>query len=123
MVLTRGSRWSARRWPAARTPPARRGTAFPHGAVPARPGAACKARAKLPERFLRRLVFAVGRRLEDEAPAAWRWKGRRALLVDGTTLLLADTPANRAAYPQMASQEPGLGFPIVRLVVLLGLAS
>jgi hypothetical protein len=86
-------------------------------------GAYCKARSKLPERFPQRLAFDVGRRLEGAAPAAWRWKGRRAVLVDGSTLLLPDTPANQAAYPQMASQEPGLGFPILRLVVLLGLAT
>jgi hypothetical protein len=86
-------------------------------------GAYCQARAKLPERFWQRLACDVGRRLEDEAPARWRWQGRRALLVGGTTLLLADTPANQAAYPQMASQKPGLGFPIVRLVVLLALAT
>lgn len=86
-------------------------------------GAYCKARAKLPERFLQRLAFDVGYRLEGDAPARWRWKGRRAVLVDGTTILLPDTPANQAAYPQMASQQPGLGFPIVRLVVLLGLAT
>ena len=86
-------------------------------------GAYCKARAKLPERFLQRLVTDVGQRLEDEAPASWRWQGRRALLVDGTTVLLPDTPANQAAYPQMRSQKAGVGFPIVRLVVLLGLAT
>ena len=86
-------------------------------------GAYCKARAKLPERFLQRLVCDVGRRLEDEAPSSWRWKRRRAVLVDGTTVLLADMPANQAAYPQMASQKPGVGFPIIRLVVLLGLAT
>ncbi len=86
-------------------------------------GAYCKARAKLPERFLQRLAFDTGRRLEGEAAASWRWKGRRAVLADGTTILLPDTPANQAAYPQMASQKPGLGFPIVRLVVLLGLAT
>jgi hypothetical protein len=86
-------------------------------------GAYCKARAKLPERFLQRLVYDVGRRLEDEAPAAWRWRGRRAILVDGTTVLLPDTAANQAAYPQMRSQKPGVGFPIMRLVLLLGLAT
>jgi hypothetical protein len=86
-------------------------------------GAYCKARAKLPEPFLRRLAYDVGQRLEDEAPAGWRWQGRRVLLVDGTTVLLPDTPANQAAYPQMPSQKPGVGFPIMRLVVLLGLAT
>jgi hypothetical protein len=86
-------------------------------------GAYCKARAKLPERFLQRLACDVGVRLEDAAPASWRWQGRRVLLVDGTTVLLADTAANQAVYPQMPSQKPGVGFPILRLVVLLGLAT
>jgi hypothetical protein len=86
-------------------------------------GAYCKARAKLPERFLQRLVDDVGSRLEDEAPDRWRWRGRRALLIDGTTVLLPDTPANQAVYPQSRSQKPGLGFPIMRLVILLGLAT
>jgi Transposase DDE domain len=86
-------------------------------------GAYCKARAKLPERFLQRLACDVGRRLEEEAPASWRWQGRRAVLVDGTTVLLPDTPANQAAYPPQRSQKPGVGFPIMRLVVLLGLAT
>ena len=86
-------------------------------------GASCKARAKLPERFLQRLAFDVGRRLEDEAPADWRWQGRRAVLVEGSTLLLPDTPANPAAYPQPTAQKPGAGFPILRLVVLSGLAT
>jgi putative transposase len=86
-------------------------------------GAYCKARAKLSERFLWRLVFEVAAWLEDEAQAAWRWKQRRVVLADGTTVLLADTAANQAAYPQMASQAPGVGFPIVRVVALLGLAT
>jgi hypothetical protein len=86
-------------------------------------GAYCKARAKLSERFLWRLVFDVAARLEDEAQAAWRWKQRRVLLADGTTVLLADTAANQAVYPQLTAQAPGVGFPIVRLVALLGLAS
>jgi len=86
-------------------------------------GAFCKARAKLSERLLWRLVFDVAARLEDQAQAAWRWQGRRVVLADGTTILLPDTPANQAAYPQMVSQAPGVGFPIVRLVVLLGLAT
>jgi Transposase DDE domain len=86
-------------------------------------GAYGKARAKLPERFLQRLACDVGQRLEDEAPAGWRWRGRRVILVDGTTVLLPDTPANQAAYPPSRSQAPGVGFPILRLVLLLGLAT
>jgi len=86
-------------------------------------GAYCKARAKLPESFLRRLTYQVGNGVEDEAPDEWRWHKRRVLLVDGMEVNLDDTSANQAVYPQQASRRPGLGFPIVRAVVLLTFAT
>jgi hypothetical protein len=86
-------------------------------------GAYCKARAKLTELFLWFLTCDVGRRLEDQAPDAWRWHGKRVVLVDGSTLSMPDTPANQQAYPQSRSQRRGVGFPILRWVALLGLAT
>ena len=86
-------------------------------------GAYCRARAKLPEVVLRRLAVQVGQRLESQVPADWLWHGRHVKLADGTTLTMPDTPANQAAYPQNTAQQPGLGFPIVRMVVLLSLAT
>ena len=86
-------------------------------------GAYCKARAKLPEPFLQRLTCEVGRQLEDAAPEDWRWHGHRVELLDGSTLSMPDTPANQKAYPQQRSQKPGVGFPILRWVALLGLAT
>ena len=86
-------------------------------------GAYCKARAKLPETFLRRLTYQVGAELEDQAPAPWRWHDRRVLLADGVEITLADTPENQAAYPQPTTQRPGIGFPMIRLVVLLTFAT
>jgi hypothetical protein len=86
-------------------------------------GGYCKARRKLPEPFLRDLTLTAGRHLEDAAPHTWRWKGRRALLVDGTECSMPDTPKNQAEYPQPGSQKPGLGFPMIRLVVLLTFAT
>src|SRR5204863_4744799 len=56
------------------------------------------------------------------ASADWRWHGRRVKLVDGTTVTMPDTPENQAAYPQQSAQQPGLGFPIARLVVVFCLA-
>jgi hypothetical protein len=44
-------------------------------------------------------------------------------LVDGSTSTLPDTPENQAAFPQPATQKRGLGFPVIRWVVLLGLAT
>lgn len=86
-------------------------------------GAYCKARRKLPEPFLQRLTYTVGEAIEDGAPEHWRWHGRRVLLVDGFTSTMTDTPENQRAYPQPKSQKPGLGFPMIRAVVLLTFAT
>ena len=86
-------------------------------------GTYCRARAKLPERVLQRLAYAVGDGLEARVPADWLWLGRHVKIGDGTTLLAPDTPANQEAWPQARSQKPGVGFPILRMVVLLSLAT
>jgi hypothetical protein len=72
---------------------------------------------------LRRLVYAAGEGLESRALADWRWLGRHVKIVDGTTLLTPDTPENQRAWPQARTQKPGLGFPMLRMVVLLSLAT
>ena len=82
----------------------------------------CKARQRLPESLFTRLTRATGRALEDSLPDEWRWHGRRVKIADGTTVSLPDTPANQEAYPQNPSQEPGLGFPLVRVVVVFSRA-
>jgi putative transposase len=86
-------------------------------------GAYCRARAKLPVPILRRLAVQVADGCEQQVPDEWLWKGRHVHLVDGSTISMPDTPANQAEYPQPTTQEPGLGFPIARLVVLLSLAT
>jgi hypothetical protein len=86
-------------------------------------GAYCRARAKLAEPVLRRLVYAVGDELESRVPADWLWLGRHVKVGDGTTLLTPDTDENQAEWPQARTQKPGLGFPILRMVVLLSLAT
>jgi putative transposase len=83
----------------------------------------CRARAKLPTAVLQRLTLQLAARLEEAAPSAWLWKGRHVQLVDGCTVTLPDTEANQQAYPQPPTQKPGLGFPLMRLVVLLSLAT
>jgi hypothetical protein len=86
-------------------------------------GAYCKARAKLPERFLQRLALEIGVEVERLAPDSWRWKNKRVLLADGAECSMPDTPANQAEYPQPRSQKKGVGFPLIRLVVLLTFAT
>lgn len=86
-------------------------------------GAYCRARAKLTESVLERLTREVADQCEQALPDKWRWCGRRVLLGDGTTISLPDTETNQASYPQPTTQKPGLGFPLVRLVVLFSLAT
>ena len=72
-------------------------------------GAYCRARAKLREPVLRRLVYTMGDELESRVPADWLWLGRHVKLGDGTTLLTPDTPANQELWPQQrAETRPGL---------------
>ena len=86
-------------------------------------GPYCKARARLPESALHRLMRQLGAQTHQGAPAAWLWCGRRVKRVDGSTAIMADTLANQKAYPQLSSQKPGLGFPIARFVVIFCLAT
>jgi hypothetical protein len=86
-------------------------------------GAYCRARAKLSESVLRRLTYEVADALETQVPKAWLWYGRHVKIVDGSTLMTPDTEENRAEWPQMSSQLPGLGFPILRFVMLFSLAT
>lgn len=86
-------------------------------------GAYCWARDALPEKACAHLAHDAGLRTDDEAPAEWRWRGRRVLDVDGSTITMADTPENQAEYPQPSSQRPGCGFPIARILVVFSLAT
>lgn len=86
-------------------------------------GAYCRARAKIPVAVVRRLTLQVADACEQQVPAHWLWKDRHVHLVDGTTDSMPDTPANQAEWPQPASQQPGVGFPLIRMVTLISLAT
>ena len=96
-----------------------------HGMPPCSPdtGGYCKARQRLPETLLPRLVRETADGLQDNAPEAWLFHGRRVVLADGSTVSMPDTPENQAEYPQHSLQKPGCGFPIARIVVLISLAT
>lgn len=82
----------------------------------------CQARVRLPGQAVVELTRQTGQELHRQAPQGWLWKLRRVLMVDGSTATMADTPENQAEYPQSRTQKAGLGFPILRLVVLLSLS-
>ena len=84
-------------------------------------GPYCKARQRLPLGLIVELQRALARRLEQAQPSSWRWHGRSVKLVDGTTVSMPDTPANQEAFPQSSTQQPGLGFPLARVVAIISL--
>jgi hypothetical protein len=86
-------------------------------------GAYCRARARLPLVVIQILTLQTADRCEALVPESWLWKGRHVHLVDGTTTSMSDTPANQAEFPQPPTQEPGLGFPMIRMVVTFSLAT
>jgi hypothetical protein len=86
-------------------------------------GAYCKARRRLPLTMVRSLLQHTGAWLMGESATAWRWQGRAVKLVDGTTVTMPDTADNQRRYPQPRTQQPGLGFPVARVVALLCLGT
>src|SRR5262245_58947356 len=86
-------------------------------------GGSCKARRRLPDSLLPRLVRESADRLQSQGSKDWLFHGRRVVIADGSTVRMPDTPANQQAYPQHSNRKPGCGFPIARIVVLLSLAT
>lgn len=82
----------------------------------------CQARQRLPESVPRDLMRSTGQELVNRAEGKWLWKGRHVKIVDGTTVTMPDTAESQREYPQPSSQQPGLGFPIARMVVVMSLA-
>ena len=85
-------------------------------------GAYCQARKRLPEKFYSDVARKTGQALDDKSDARWLWKGRRVLAYDGSTLSMPDTPENQKAYPQPPQQQPGLGFPLMRIAAFFSLS-
>jgi hypothetical protein len=83
----------------------------------------CEARGRLATGVLRTLARRTAEQLQAAVPAEWGWHGRRVIIADGSHVSMPDTAANQAAYPQVYNQEPGLGFPLARVAVLLSLAT
>lgn len=85
-------------------------------------GAYSKARQRLSENILQRLMRDTAESLERAIGSNEQWCGHRVRVYDGTTVL-SDTAANQADYPQHSNQKPGCGFPIAKLVVVFSLMS
>ena len=86
-------------------------------------GSDCDARRRLPVGVVRRLVRQTAEEIDREAADGWLWRGRRGMLVDGTTVSMPDTAKNQDVFPQSTTQGIGLGFPPARIVVIIAWAT
>ncbi len=82
-----------------------------------------QARNRFPAKAMKRMAKEIGRKVHSSADGSWNWRGREVFLVDGTGFSMPDTRENQLAYPQPKTQRPGLGFPIMRAVGLVSLAT
>ena len=83
----------------------------------------CNARSRILTGVLRTLARRTAQELQRNAADEWKWNGRSVFIVDGSHVSMPDTPENQARYPQPEVQQPGIGFPLARLTVLLSLAT
>ncbi len=83
----------------------------------------CEARQRLPLVVIVRLVHQTASQTDAGASENWLWKGRKVSMIDGTTASMPDTPENQQAFPQAETQGIGLGFPLVRMVAIISLAT
>ncbi len=83
----------------------------------------CNARSRIPTKVLRTLATRTAEELQASVAAPWKWNGRSVFIFDGSSVSMPDTPANQAVYPQPPTQQPGLGFPLARIGLLLALAT
>jgi len=83
----------------------------------------CKARKRLERTALDKALTQVVSNLESRATPDALFPGRRVRIVDGTGLSMPDTAANQKRFPQSSRQQPGCGFPILRLVAVFSLAT
>jgi hypothetical protein len=84
-------------------------------------GPYCKARQRIPENTVKDLVKVTGKMASEKSLLQWRPYGRELKVVDGSTVKMADTKENQHEYPQMKNQKKGIGFPIIRFVVVMSL--
>ncbi len=83
----------------------------------------CQARASLPLERLQEIHDGVVAEADSAIATKDLWCDRRVVVADGCTVTAPDTPANQKAYPQQSVQKAGCGYPILRILAFMSLAT
>jgi len=92
-------------------------------AIPCPPASYCDARNKLPVAGVAAVVEQLSCDSGRCSDPASRWLGRRVVMTDATTAATPDIEPLQAIWPQPSAQKPGCGFPVVKMLALMDLAS
>ncbi|WP_322769741.1 IS4 family transposase [Frankia sp. Cr1] len=100
--------------------PARREGGWDDWHVPDK-AAVFRARRNLGVEPFRELLVHAGAAVADTRTPGAFWRGLRLMAIDGTTLAVADTPANEAGLgrPRARPGKGPTGYPLARLMVLV----
>lgn len=83
----------------------------------------CAARARLPVAGVAAVVEQLSCDDRGRSERTSLWLGRRVLMTDATAAGTPDTLQLQKLWPQPSAQKPGCGFPIVKLLALMDLAT
>jgi hypothetical protein len=87
----------------------------------------CTARQRLPLAALATLIERVCcdgiESIQSAVTGSAAWLGRRVVLADATSATTPDTPELQERWPQPSAQKAGCGFPMVKLLGALDLAT
>ena len=87
----------------------------------------CQARRRLPLEALAKLVDRVScdsiKSIQSLVAGPASWLGRRVILADASSASAPDTPALQRRWPQPSAQQRGCGFPVLKLLGALDLAT
>jgi hypothetical protein len=83
----------------------------------------CQARAHIPMPVLEKALHASACSAQGKARPTPLLGSRPIRIVDGSCIRLADTPANREAFPRSTNQFNSQGFPLLKIIVLYCLSS
>ena len=81
------------------------------------------ARLRLEPEVLIQATKQIASKINTEIPQNSIWGNFIPFAIDGSTLTADDTPANQDAFPQHGMQAEGVGFPIIRFVLMQSLRS
>ena len=77
-----------------------------------------RARMRLSLAAVKNLAKEVHQSISENIDESCLWKNRRVSILDGSSLTMADTPENIAAFPKRSSHKEYSGYPLARFTLV-----